>query len=50
MEEELWFPLGRGEWTEIEGPVRCKGTMHFHGWIICVGCPSLTCAGLQTVG
>jgi len=25
MEEELWFPLGRGEWTLIEGPGKGDG-------------------------
>jgi hypothetical protein len=22
LEDELWLPLGKGEWTNLEGPVR----------------------------
>jgi hypothetical protein len=29
LEDELWLPLGKGEWTNLEGPVSRK-TMHSH--------------------
>jgi hypothetical protein len=25
VEEEMWFPLGRGEWTNPQGPVSGRG-------------------------
>jgi hypothetical protein len=24
LEDELWLPLGKGEWTNLEGPVSWK--------------------------
>jgi hypothetical protein len=28
LEDELWLPLGKGEWTNLEGPVSRCGTCH----------------------
>jgi hypothetical protein len=30
LEDELWLPLGKGEWTNMEGPVRlCWHALNF---------------------
>ena len=41
MEEELWFPLGRGEWTEIEGPVSVRDILLHYGLVAVQTCCNL---------